>query len=59
MHSTPWALIIVMFGYAFAGWAVLFAVHYHIKRQREGPRNAREAAQGYGESWQTTNTIDL
>lgn len=58
MHETPWALIFIMFAYAFAGWAVLFAMHYHMRR-RAGPRNAREAAQGYGQSWQTTNTLDL
>ena len=55
MYETPWELIGVMFAYAFAGWAALFAIHYHIRRRRTQARTAREAAQGYGESWQTTN----
>jgi hypothetical protein len=54
MHETPWGLICVMFAYAFAGWAVLVAIHFHMKRRRT-PRSAREAAQGYGDSWQSTN----
>jgi hypothetical protein len=54
MHETPWGLICVMFAYAFAGWAVLLAIHFHMKRRRT-PRSAREAAQGYGDSWQSTN----
>jgi len=54
MYETPWGLICVMFAYAFAGWACLFAIHYHIVRRRQ-PRSAQQAAQGYGESWQTTN----
>jgi hypothetical protein len=55
MHERPWGLICVLFAYAFAGWVALFAIHYHIRRRRNAPRSAHEAAQGYGESWQSTN----
>lgn len=55
MDPTPWGLILIMFAYAFAGWAALFAIHWHIRRRRTAPKTAREAAIGYGESWQTTN----
>lgn len=56
--NTPWPLIFVMFAYAFAGWSVLFAVHYHIRKHRTDPRTARHAALGYGESWKSSRLSD-
>lgn len=52
---TNWPLIVAMFGYAFIGWVALFSVHLCIRRARREPQNAREAATGYRNSWQTTN----
>jgi hypothetical protein len=59
MDPTPWGLILVMFAYAFVGWAALFAVHYHIRKRRIEAPTARHAAIGYGESWKTSRASEL
>jgi hypothetical protein len=51
---TPWPLIVSMFLYAALGWAALWAVHYRLWGARR-PRGARQAASGYGESWQSVS----
>lgn len=57
--ATPWGLILAMFAYAFAGWSVLFAIHYLLRRRRIAPQNARHAAMGYGESWKSSRVSDF
>jgi SNF family Na+-dependent transporter len=58
MH-TPWELIIAMFTYAIVGWGVLYLIHRTVAARRDEPRNATEAAKGYGESWNNSRSADL
>jgi hypothetical protein len=58
MH-TPWELIIAMFAYAFAGWGVLFLIHRAVASRSRAPQSAREAARGYGASWNSSRTADF
>ena len=57
--TTPWYAIIMMFAYAGAGWAVFAGVYLWMRRRRAVPLTARQAATGYGESWQTNSQADL
>ena len=56
--TTPWALILTMFAYAFIGWTALFAIHYHLRKRRAEAPTARDAAIGYGESWKSSRASD-
>ncbi|MCA8910680.1 MAG: hypothetical protein KDB82_03160 [Planctomycetes bacterium] len=58
-YHTPWALILMMFSYAFVGWAALFAIHYHVRKRRTQAPTARQAAIGYGQSWNTSRSSEL
>lgn len=56
---TPWGLILLMFAYSFVGWAVLFAIHYRLRKRRAEAPTARHAAIGYGESWKSTRVSEV
>jgi len=52
---TNWAMIMMCFAYAGAGWITLAGVHFYVKRRRQAPHTQKDAATGYGKSWQSNS----